>query len=344
MTLTLVFVSGGIAILGLLALILVLGHWPWLHRWYHELWAKVASALFRLGAAVAAIVGKFTTQPDGPWFMQSWFLMLIAGIGYCLWELAGAIGDHKLKREKEKKAEAYETEIVVLQKDKLDVEYAARRLRRLISTLSALVYFKLQRVRTVINEPNAPSESMKQVRKGLNADEQIHGIADALARYLREFADSETTTLEPDFRVGLYAEENGYLVPVDAFSLKSRSHSPFRSFSEHREQFRLDSSTASHAVRAIRHNEILIVENCEEDPEFVFFNEAQHNYLKSMIACPLVEFRRNGIENVKAVLVIDTDVPGYFRVADRLVLRFILDAFVARLQLEYSLRRLSNEP
>lgn len=88
---------------------------------------------------------------------------------------------------------------------------------------------------------------------------------------------------------------------------------------------------------------MLIVENCELDEDFQFFNERQRNYLKSMIASPIKDLCLDGVNPVQTALVIDTNIPGYFREEDRPSLEIAVREFAVRLSLEYAVSRLVSE-
>jgi hypothetical protein len=61
---------------------------------------------------------------------------------------------------------------------------------------------------------------------------------------------------------------------------------------------------------------MLIVPDCVNDPGFQFFHPQQANYLRSLVAYPLAEFSPDGRKPVRAALLLDTDVAGYFREED----------------------------
>ncbi len=66
-------------------------------------------------------------------------------------------------------------------------------------------------------------------------------------------------------------------------------------------------------------------------------------YLRSMVAHPLTGFCPDGLNAVRAALLIDTDVAGFFRVEDREMLELILSEFAARIDLEYAISGLTGE-
>jgi hypothetical protein len=145
-----------------------------------------------------------------------------------------------------------------------------------------------------------------------------------------------------NFRIGLYAEQNGLLLPLDAFDLNTRSHEPFSSYRKHADRFRLDNDVnPSHAVRCVREARLLIVPDCANHPMFQYFNDQQRNYLRSMVAYPLPDFCPDGINPVLAALLIDTDVAGFFQERDSQIMQIYLKEFAVRLALEYTIRGLT---
>ncbi|OWK35948.1 hypothetical protein FRUB_08511 [Fimbriiglobus ruber] len=131
-------------------------------------------------------------------------------------------------------------------------------------------------------------------------------------------------------------------MPIAAFDLATKSHDPFTSYAQHAERYHLDNNTKpSYAARCVREGRTLIVEDCAAEPDF-FFHERQPNYLRSMIAFPIVGFCPNGISPVRAALLIDTDVTGFFHEDDREMLELLLREFVTRVDLEYAITGLTG--
>ena len=78
-------------------------------------------------------------------------------------------------------------------------------------------------------------------------------------------------------------------------------------------------------IQSIRKREMLIVSDCTKEANF-YFREDQKCYLKSMVSHPF-KLGLNLKELVDAALVIDTDVPGYFKEDDR---GFLADCLLGR--------------
>ncbi len=339
------YVSSVVALLGLVALAVVWLLWPRITRYYQEFWAKLAVAFFRFIAAASAVASKSVVVPAGtPLPEQPWVATtLIAVSGYLLWEFAGAIGDHKYKAARAKAKREYEQEIETLTQDREDAVRHSIWLRRVMSHLRLLANEKLQRVKRAVQQSTATRGSLPETRNALAPSEQIEVILETLASLLRIEVVSSGGNHEQNFRIGLYAEEDGVLTPIDAFDLRTRSHDPFTSFEHHRDRFRLDNTTnPSHAVRCVLEGRMLIVPDCATHPIFQFFHDQQKNYLRSLVAFPLPDFSPDGGAPVRAALLLDTDVAGYFQEEDAESIRLYLEEFAVRLALEYAIRGLTS--
>lgn len=345
---------------GLLALLSVIRFWPWVVPYYREFWAKLAVAFFRFVAAVAAVLAKSAAvAPGTPVENQPWVpTILIAAAGYLLWEFVGAIGDHNYKQAKEKSAEQYQAEIAAVERakeaaaelhrqeiesltqDRDDIEAQYLWLGRMVSHLRMLVNEKHQRIRRTLQASTTTRGSLPETRLALAPGDQIGMILEKLASLLH-FEAAAAGHHNQNFRVGLYAEDQGHLVPIDAFDLNSRRHDPFTSYRQHTDWFRLDNTaTPSHAGRCVREGRTLIVSDCAAHPDFRFFHDRQRNYLKSLIAYPLFDFSPDGGVPVRAALLIDTDVAGYFQEEDAEIIELCLKEFAVRIALEYAIRGL----
>jgi hypothetical protein len=332
-----------VMILGLLALVLVSFFWWLVASLYREFLAKLGVGFFRFIAAAAAVASKSAPVPAGtPMQEQPWVVTtLIAVSGYLMWEFAGAIGDHKHKLAKEKTKAAYDREIETLTVQKNVAVQQYTWLLRVVSHLRSLANEKLQRIKRVMQESTGSRGSLPETRRALAPDEHIGVILETLASLLRIEVVSTGGQHDQNFRIGLYAEQDGRLVPIDGFDLNTRSHDPFTSYQAHADRFRLDNTTnASHAVRCVLEGRMLVVPDCARDPGFQYFHDRQRNYLRSMVAYPLPDFSLDGGAPVRAALLIDTDQVGYFREEDRQNIKMSLHEFAVRLALEYTIRRL----
>jgi hypothetical protein len=337
--------SVGVAVPGLVALVLVWFFWERVASLYRELWAKLGVAFFRFVAAASAVASKSVAVPAGmPLREQSWVLpTLIAVAGYLFWEAAGAIGDYRLKQAKERTRAEHDLEIEALTQDKEDAEQQFLRLGWVLSHLRALVSEKLRRVKDTVRSSTASRGSLPQTRGALAPEQQLRMILESLALLFRTQVVSSGGPFNQNFRIGLYTEQGGRLAPLDAFDLNTRRHDPFSSYQVHADRFRLDNAVnPSHAVRCVLEGRMLIVPDCAYHPDFQYFNSQQYNYLRSMVAYPLPDFSPEGATPVRAALLIDTDVAGYFQEEDREMIEVYLKEFAARVELEYAIRGLTS--
>ena len=348
-------VSVAVATLGAVALVFVTCLWRHVARYYRELPAKIGVAVFRAVAASSALASKFATSPaptpardappplpEVPLLEQPWVLTcLIAISGYFAWEVAGIVGDSKSKAAKERVAALHADEIELLTLDRDDARRQYRRLTRSASRLATLASEKFQRIRRAVMANPDAKPSLPAARNALDPDTQIVALLEALTATLADDAIEGVSASDQNFRVGLYAEQDGFLVPIDAFDMSNRRHDPFRSYEQHAWRFSLANfENPSHAVKCLRESRMLIVSDRVTDEQFEFFDEAQRAYLLSMVAYPLYNFCRDGVALSRAVLLIDTDVANYFREEDRRMLEFRLKQFACRIELEYGIKRL----
>ncbi|MCI0704894.1 MAG: hypothetical protein L0241_27865 [Planctomycetia bacterium] len=277
---------------GFIALCLVWQAWSWLSQWYREFWAKCAVAGFRAIAAVSAVAAKAApTKVEQPLLEQPWVsTLVIAAAGYLFWEVAGAIGDHRYKAAKEKTAADYQKQIDELKQahqdaleeanqDRDDARFQTLQLTWLLAHLRELANEKRQRVRRVVQATASARASIQQVRTGLDPAEQVHILLEWLAFLFHvEAVHTDSQRHNQNFRVGLFAEKDGRLEPLDAFDLATRQHDPFSSYQQHADRYRFDNTTnPSHAVRCVREGRTLIVADCAEEPGFEFFHDRERN-------------------------------------------------------------------
>lgn len=331
------------AVGGLIALVAVTCFWSRVAPYYKEAWAKGAVAVFRAVAALIAIATRFApTDLTKPFLEQPWAMTtLVAVVGYLLWELTGVIGDQRYKGAKEKTAEDYQKQIDEATQDREDAEFQAMRFGWLMTHLRQLVNVKRQRVRGVA-QTLGDRVTIQHARDGLAPYEQVRILLEWLASLFRmQAVYQDGSRHNQNFRIGLFAERDGRLIPLAAFDLVSRSHEPFSSYDRHADRYRLDTTAPSHAVRCIREGQTLIVPDCAAVPDF-YFHDGQALYLRSMIARPIASFCPDGVTPVRAALLIDTDVAGFFQEDDREMLEILLTEFVARIDLEYAIGGLTG--
>jgi hypothetical protein len=323
------------AICGLICCVLVWFFWSWVGKYYAESWVKFATAVFRFLAAISGFLGKSGSA--------SWGLVIgIAAFGILIWEVTGLIGNIKHERDKKKSELDHAAKIAELSErnneliqDVTDATNLVLRSDWLLTHLGELTSKKCQRVRDAIASRSSQA-TVPNTREGLSPELQLQLILENIASHYRKDCPPNQ-----NFRIGLYVEEAGSLAPLQAFDLISKSHAPFTSFSKHPLRYNLTNSTnPSHAVRCVTSGEMMIIEDCQNDSTFEFYSDQQKNYLRSMVAFPLSDFRCNGSGPILAALVIDTNRPNFFLKNDSEILKKELTHFANRLILEYSINEL----
>lgn len=349
------YASLAAALLGAVALLLVGLRWSWLSQYYREFWAKCAVALFRAMAAISAIVAKSTApESELPLLDQPWTsTVFVAILGYLLWEVVGAIGDHKSKladanhkRTIEELNSEHEESLALVKQDREDAVLGALRLNWLLTHIYKGVSGKHQRILRTMQVNADTRRSLQQAREGFSPNDQIHHLLELLTSLFHyEAVHHDRNRFNQNFRAGFFVERKGRLEPLSAFELRTYSHDPFSSYIQHADRYRLNNDVnPSHAVRCVREGRTIIVPDCLKEPGFKFFNERQRSYLRSMVAHPLAGFRLDGTTPVSAALLVDTDVEGFFSEDDREMLEQRLREFAARISLEYAIGELIGFP
>ena len=212
-----------------------------------------------------------------------------------------------------------------------------------------LVGEKRERVSTVLANPDRKS-SLQTARTALAPAVHLNLILEHFGMFLGHLTADPTLIMSQgqNFRIGLYVEDDGYLVPLEAISINDRRRDPFNTYQTHRDHYNLSETNApAHLVRCIQQRALIICEDCQvaaDAGEFIYFNDTQRSYLKSMLAYPLLDFWEPRGLHCRGAVGIDTDVAGYFCEADRELLRALLDELAVRLQLESAIRALIDKP
>ena len=336
-------VSAALAMLGIAALICVLAVWHRVIRFYRETWAKLAIILFRAFSAFAGLASKTLNQADVPFYLQPWFpTVSVAILGYAFWEAVGAFGDRYLKEAKERSAADYSDEIASLEQDRDDAKLQFKKMARTATRIGKLSADKFQRVRRAVDHSAVARPSLPATRIALAPDTQIMAILEAFTALLSDDVVEAGGPLGQNFRVGLYVEQSGYLVPKAAFDMHTRRHDPFGSYSAHKSRFRIGEVQApAHVVRSLTEG-TLIVSDCATDPFFEYFTEDQRGYLCSLVAHPRPSFCSDGVTPSRAVIVVDTNVSGHFRAEDRELIVLRLELFATLIELEYAVKKLTS--
>src|SRR5262249_29763516 len=108
---------------------------------------------------------------------------------------------------------------------------------RLLSVLRTLVRQKAQRLRKVV-QARTGRPSIVAVRKALTLKPHFEDLLERLALFLREQL-SPRDGEGGNVRVGLYIEDDGVLIPRHGVDLDNPEYSPFHSYRDHPDFYRL---------------------------------------------------------------------------------------------------------
>jgi hypothetical protein len=328
-----VFVTG--------ALVVVVFWWKYVQNLYQEAYTKLLVEAVQVLTAFAAIGGTYAAIGD----REKWLPTAVAGaVCLGLTKLTQVIADLKSKQSQadwRRQVEEWRGRA-----ERAEAEGVSR--TRLMTTLRDPVKRKLRRVQKEADarELTESPASIKHLRKALGCKPHLEELLFNLGVYLQEqLPPSERD--HHQFRVGLYLEQDGVMRPVYGVSTRDPDYNPFTSHREHEQFFRLDStSPVSHTVRCVREKKLIIVPDCEEaknNGTLIFFNGQQPSYLKSLVACYIGKACGPAGGRCEAALVIDTNKAGHFKLEDVASIRFTLEEFAARLELELSLLALMSE-
>jgi hypothetical protein len=311
-----------LAVVGLLALLATFIYWRSVGKYVGEATGKVAVEIVQ-GLALLATLGTgfAATDKRDIWFRPA----VAAGACVVIWKVLQVVLDARRKAVEanlKTEAEGYRRQAAT---------YA-----RLIGVLCASVQRKVSRLRKAVKRRSGAPPRIEHVRSALTPHPHLEDLLDAVGSF---FCDQlpESESRVRGFRVGVYIAQNGVMVPVHGVHTRDPGNNPFTSAATHPERFRLDAAQPAHVVRAAEQRGMIVVEDCEsaaDAGQFVFFTEAQRGYLKSIVSYPLGMIQVDATTMTPAVLVIDTDAPGFFKDSERESLRYFLHEFGVRIRLE----------
>lgn len=317
----LVYVFGALALLGIAALFYVRRKWCTIGSQIQDLAPKVVAEVVQCLAGVTALGAGYAAATD----RVEWLRPSIAGAA-CLvvWKILQILVDNR-----------------VLSADRVDKKELERRTRfgeflvKLLSAIRFGVMRKVKRLRKETKRTGRPG--LARVRRALTPEPHLEDLLESLAGFLvAQVPDYDGG--DPNFRVGVYVNRDGHMVPVHAVSWNDPGFNPFTSFEAHGVAFRLDTEEApSHVVRCIRIKAPIVVPDClsaSQEGSFFYFSDGQRTYLRSLTMHYLGKVCDRIGTMTEAVLAIDTNVAGFFREDRREFLEYCLREFTVRLRLE----------
>jgi hypothetical protein len=310
-----------LTIVGLFAVLVVWRSWESVSGIVTDLRAKYSARAIQLLSGSVSVMGAYEAAHK-----EDWWLPAITGV-VCVvvWEVLKDVVDSKVKAA-----------------DKLDKAALARAEAESKSRTELLTVFRrsvTDKTKRLMGKLAKRTDrvSVMLVRSALTPDDHLDSLLQALAVFFHEQrpADSAETT---NFRVGLYALSNGVMEPLRAVNLNNPSYDVFSAYRAHKASFVLDAKEKpSHTVTCVNQRQTIIVEDCVASAakgEFHFFHDNQRGYLRSILAYYLDQVCCEDGTLAVAALVIDTDLAGFFRDAERESLEYSLREFGARLKLE----------
>jgi hypothetical protein len=316
---------------GFIALILIYCYWQSVGKFLNHLGPKAITETVQILVAVGSIGGAFAAATD----KIDWLKPAITGVvALSTWKILQLLADERVKaQEKTTKRKLEE----------LTNELAHR--ADLFAVFRQAVLKKVKRLRKML-QVKGKQLSIDHVRKTLSPAHHLEEILEGLGVFFQRQLPGGPEGDGRNFRVGVYVEDRGKLIPVEGVSLNDPGYNPFSSFAAHSEFFGLNNmDSPSVAVRCVRERQMVIIEDCQEaatQGEFRFFNEDQKKYLRSVLAYFLGEVCTRPGEIGKATLVIDTEFAGFFKESDRDSWKIYLQEFAARIKLEMYLKALTE--
>jgi hypothetical protein len=225
-------------------------------------------------------------------------------------------------------------------KKSLEISQTESELRlSLLSSLRQLAEWKTAQVVKQLLEAPA-KKSLSHIRQALTPKPHLEDILSALIQLLTLRMPGGLNTTA-NIRIGIYLDLNGTLTPCAGANRNNATANPFSSFAAYPNQFKVDGvQKTSNAVKSIQQKKTFITEDCEKaslSGEFHFLHENQKSYLKSLFAYYICEVYDICGRPVQAVMLIDTDLPGFFKETDLEEWKVLVREYVSRIKLELAL-------
>jgi len=297
--------------------------------YYQEWLPKFLIAITRFGSAGAAIGSRFGDGSTQGASLDNWWVrMAIAAVAsWFFWEAFQVICDHRVKRAAARAHASF---------DELERQVTIR--TKLLTCIRGSVHRKRQRLMEALSSEQ--KQTFARLKKALDPRNQIYFHLERLAEFLDCLGrNKQSPDRVQNFRIGLYVANGNALSPLIGYDRANANYDPFASHVAHAQKFSLDNLDKQSVVaQCILNGRTVIVEDCIKASElgsFHFFSEQQKEYLWSIAAYPIKDFRLESGEPARAALIIDTKIKGYFCEADRIEIETFMDEFVSRLKFEW---------
>jgi hypothetical protein len=302
----------------------------------------VEGMVFASGVPVVGRSFAADSASREPWYWSSVWGIL----GVLMWRWVAIRSEHKaqqsikkfdqVRSEKDREIETFRTKAQVAERE-------ATLRTKLNVYLRKLVEQKRQQVCGVLrNRGFKKGTSIRTAEDCLEPKKHMDHVLRAMLLFLREqLPDSEEST-HRKFRAAFYREDdNGQMVLYHGVGDDNRTENPHTSYRTHADHFRVNNtSSPSVVVVCAREQRLVVVSDClvaTEQGSFAFFRPEQRTYLCSVAAFPVTEAIDKDGKLRTSVLVVDTDVPGFFSGEQCSLTKTCMSAFAARLSLEMAL-------
>jgi hypothetical protein len=317
----------------LVAMLYVFLNWKTIGSRLLDTWSKVAVEMTTTAVMYGSLAVTFAATEDKP----VWWRTAVTGAWcLCAMKLLQHLVDYRVKT-----AEAEQKKEVANWKEQ--IEDANRKLTVASSLLGVLykaVGEKVRRLKKGIEQRGKNHPKLTYVKSALTPRPHLDDLLNALAAYFRaQLPELEQQTKR--FRVGVYVAKDGVMTPIHGISTHDPGYNPFTSFRKHQDNFRLNATNPAHVVQVVRKHTSIVVEDCikaEAEGAFFFYSPEQKTYLRSMVSYELGGVNLDCATIGEAALVVDTDVPGFFKPDDSDQIQYVLKEFGVRIKLELLLQ------
>jgi hypothetical protein len=299
----------------------------WSEHWAWDLLPKGFSegAQWLCGGVAAWGTYRIATEAKPDWLHP----MIAALVSQWIWKVTQHVADYRNRAA---------TRSLEMELQRAEREGA--RQARILTVLGACVHDKITRISRVLGDLGGGRRSIDHAREALTPAPHLESLLNSLSALFLEQAREEGER-NAAFRLGVYIARDGAMQPLYGIDTQRPGYNPFTSFNQHRAFFQVaGEGPRSHVVRCVRERTLLIVQDCQAESDrgrFVFFNDHQRSYLRSMVAFYLGQVRGEGGTLAPAALVIDTPLAGFFNASERASIEFCLREFGRRVALELCL-------
>jgi hypothetical protein len=310
-----------LSIVGVICGILLWWGWKPLRQALDHAWPKLVVECVQSLSALISIGASFAAVDKNAWFWPA----VACASSLLIWKILQILLDRSVRQE-----------LKLTSRQLRRAKHEGELRQRLLTIFRKSVSQKVKRLsKWLVNRGGKPT--VVQVRNALTPKPHLEEQLEALALFFQE-QRSASAGQAGNFRIGVYLNRNGFLTPAIGIDLNDPGYDPFSSYRNHKARFEVAATdNPAHAVRCVREKRLIIEEDCVEaqkQGKFAFFYGGQKAYLRSMVAYYLGNVCDDDGKMKEAALVVDCNVPGFFREKDRARLNVVFREFASRLKLE----------